>query len=88
MYLTQNPAQRLPNLLQRLVTENRGNYRVTPQQGCPRLPSSIQLREYQKLAVVNWFGNSGRGTLKMATGSGKTITALAIACELYQKIGL
>lgn len=88
MYLTQNPVKRLPNLLQLLVTENRGNYRVTPQQGCPRLPSSIQLREYQKLAVANWFSNSGRGTLKMATGSGKTITALAIACELYQKIGL
>ncbi|WP_144875833.1 DEAD/DEAH box helicase family protein, partial [Hyella patelloides] len=29
-----------------------------------------------------------RGTLKMATGSGKTIIALAIATELYQKIGL
>jgi superfamily II DNA or RNA helicase len=38
--------------------------------------------------VANWFAGSGRGTLKMATGSGKTITALAIATELYQKIGL
>jgi DNA phosphorothioation system restriction enzyme len=38
--------------------------------------------------VANWFANQGRGTLKMATGSGKTITALAIATELYQKIGL
>lgn len=88
MYLTQNSVQRLPNLLQLLVRENRGNYRVTPQPGCPRLPPSIQLREYQKQAVANWFGNAGRGTLKMATGSGKTIAALAIALELYQKIGL
>jgi DNA phosphorothioation system restriction enzyme len=38
--------------------------------------------------VASWFANNGRGTLKMATGSGKTITALAIASELYQKIGL
>ncbi|HEY9893430.1 MAG TPA: DNA phosphorothioation system restriction enzyme [Candidatus Sericytochromatia bacterium] len=52
------------------------------------MPSSIQLRHYQQQAVANWFANQGRGTLKMATGSGKTITALAIATELYQKIGL
>ncbi|MEO0513773.1 MAG: DEAD/DEAH box helicase family protein, partial [Planctomycetota bacterium] len=32
--------------------------------------------------------NKGRGTLKMATGSGKTITALAIAAELYEQIQL
>ncbi len=88
MYLTQNQTQRQPNLLQRLVKENRGNYRVTTQHGCPRIPLTIQLRQYQKQAVANWFINSGRGTLKMATGSGKTITALAIACELYEKIGL
>ncbi|WP_293041488.1 DNA phosphorothioation system restriction enzyme [Moorena sp. SIO1F2] len=56
--------------------------------GCPRIPPDIQLRQYQRQAVANWFAHRGRGTLKMATGSGKTITALAIATELYQKIGL
>ncbi len=54
----------------------------------PQIPPSLHLRPYQKQAVNNWFANRGRGTLKMATGSGKTITALAIATELYQKIGL
>lgn len=54
----------------------------------PRLPDSIQLRPYQQQAVKNWFANQGRGTLKMATGSGKTITALAIVTELYQCIDL
>jgi DNA phosphorothioation system restriction enzyme len=56
--------------------------------GCPQLPPYIQVRSYQQQAVDNWFANNGRGTLKMATGSGKTITSLLIACELYQKIGL
>ncbi|MEM7555860.1 MAG: DNA phosphorothioation system restriction enzyme [Cyanobacteria bacterium P01_A01_bin.84] len=71
------------------VGENRGSYQVRePLPGCPQIPPSLQLREYQKQAVNNWFANNGRGTLKMATGSGKTITALAIACELYQQIQL
>lgn len=52
------------------------------------MPPSLQLRQYQQVAVANWFANQGRGTLKMATGSGKTITALAIATELYNKINL
>jgi DNA phosphorothioation system restriction enzyme len=52
------------------------------------MPPTLQLRQYQRVAVANWFANNGRGTLKMATGSGKTITALAIATELYQKISL
>ncbi|MBE9186963.1 DNA phosphorothioation system restriction enzyme [Microcoleus sp. LEGE 07076] len=56
--------------------------------GFPKMPPSLQLRQYQQAAVDNWFANQGRGTLKMATGSGKTITALAIATELYQKINL
>ncbi|MBP0029695.1 DNA phosphorothioation system restriction enzyme [Roseofilum sp. Guam] len=54
----------------------------------PCIPDSIQLRPYQQQAVTNWFAHQGRGTLKMATGSGKTITALAIAVQLYQCIGL
>ncbi|MFM7602307.1 MAG: DNA phosphorothioation system restriction enzyme [Pseudanabaena sp.] len=61
---------------------------TTPNHEIPILPANLELRDYQKEAVANWFKNNGRGTLKMATGSGKTITALAIATELYQKIGL
>ncbi|MEG3858368.1 DNA phosphorothioation system restriction enzyme [Microcoleus sp. herbarium12] len=52
------------------------------------MPPSLQLRQYQQQAVDNWFANRGRGTLKMATGSGKTITALAIVTELYNQINL
>lgn len=69
------------------VAESKGSYQTTGV-GFPKIPSAIKLREYQHTAVVNWLNNKGRGTLKMATGSGKTITALAIATELYQKIGL
>jgi len=53
--------------------------------GTPKLPYWLTLRSYQEEAIANWFQNKGRGTLKMATGSGKTITALAIATKLYQK---
>jgi DNA phosphorothioation system restriction enzyme len=56
--------------------------------GCPKIPPYVRVRPYQQQAVDNWFANEGRGTLKMATGSGKTITSLLIACKLYQKIGL
>lgn len=71
------------------VREGKANYQtggLLP--GCPILPLSLQLRQYQRQAINSWFANNGRGTLKMATGSGKTITALAIACELYQQINL
>lgn len=54
----------------------------------PKMPSNLKLRAYQNQAINNWFANRGRGILKMATGTGKTITALAIATQLYQKIGL
>ncbi|MGB7439901.1 MAG: DEAD/DEAH box helicase family protein, partial [Coleofasciculaceae cyanobacterium] len=70
------------------VAEPGGNYQGQNSTGYPRIPPDIQLRQYQQQAVTNWFANQGRGTLKMATGSGKTITALAIATQLYQEIGL
>ena len=56
--------------------------------GTPAFPQDLHLRDYQDRAVANWLENKGRGTLKMATGSGKTIIALAIAVELYRQIGL
>ncbi|MBD2387760.1 DNA phosphorothioation system restriction enzyme [Cylindrospermum sp. FACHB-282] len=91
MYLTSKPVQQLPAFKLKLpfVGESKGSYRTQqPLPGCPIMPPCLQLRQYQQQAIAGWFANNGRGTLKMATGSGKTITALAIACELYQQIGL
>ncbi len=71
------------------VAESQISYQVNPvPPGCPQLPKQLQLRSYQQQAISNWFQNQGRGTLKMATGAGKTITALAIAHQLYQQIDL
>jgi superfamily II DNA or RNA helicase len=52
--------------------------------GEPRIPGGLDLREYQRAAVTSWFQNDGRGTLKMATGTGKTVTALAATAQLYR----
>ena len=52
-----------------------------------QIPSQIRLRPHQKEAVRQWFDAEGRGILEMATGSGKTITALACATKLYEIIG-
>ena len=54
----------------------------------PAIPDGIQLRDYQEEAIRNWFKNNGRGTFKMATGSGKTITALWLVVTLYEKFSL
>jgi DNA phosphorothioation system restriction enzyme len=48
------------------------------------IPSQLTLRPHQKQAIREWFSNSERGILEMATGSGKTITALAAATIFYQ----
>ena len=54
----------------------------------PAVPGSIVLRDYQEAARQQWFANHGRGVLKMATGSGKTITALSIAARLAEEVEL
>jgi superfamily II DNA or RNA helicase len=48
------------------------------------IPSSLEVRPYQREAVEAWLGHRGRGILKMATGTGKTKTALIGACQLAQ----
>lgn len=53
-----------------------------------RPPGSLTLRGYQVEAKKNWIRNNGRGILKMATGSGKTVTALSIAADLVRLINL
>ena len=50
-----------------------------PRSLLPELPEDKPLRDYQKNAVNAWLENELSGTFAMATGVGKTITALAAA---------
>ena len=51
----------------------------------PRIPAQITLRPYQEEAIVAWFAHGCRGLFEMATGTGKTITALAASARLYEQ---
>lgn len=48
----------------------------------PSIPDGVELRPYQKEAIQRWFSNNGRGLFEMATGTGKTFTALAALVKL------
>lgn len=67
--------------------ENSVSDKATPPFDClPSLPSFIgknkyQLRPHQKNALNEWVKNKYHGILKLATGAGKTITALH-ACTI------
>jgi superfamily II DNA or RNA helicase len=50
----------------------------------PDLSVPIELREYQSSAIEAWFGNNHVGLLEMATGTGKTITALSAAVRFVK----
>lgn len=51
-----------------------------------RRPPSLELRDYQKDAIRAWWSANGRGIWEMATGTGKTITALAAAAALWASL--
>lgn len=58
-----------------------------PPRRVPRIPDTYaQLRPHQEQAIEGWFANKGRGIYHMATGSGKTVTALATAVQLVEKL--
>lgn len=51
----------------------------------PRVP--IVVRPFQQEAIDKWKASGRRGILEMATGTGKTVTALAAAVDCYQELG-
>jgi superfamily II DNA or RNA helicase len=63
------------------VAEGKGFYLPVK----PMLPPSLELRDYQEQAIKAWFDHDCRGLLEMATGAGKTVTALAAAVKLYRR---
>ncbi|HRY51571.1 MAG TPA: DEAD/DEAH box helicase family protein [Candidatus Paceibacterota bacterium] len=75
--LTQHPQ---------LEERPRRDYRVELAPVAPgTIPASLTPREYQKEAMRAWLAAQGRGILAMATGAGKTLTALYLACKLLEK---
>jgi superfamily II DNA or RNA helicase len=54
----------------------------------PRFPYPTGAREYQKEAYNNWVNNDYSGIFAMATGTGKTITALNCLLNEYHKTGV
>lgn len=52
----------------------------------PSVPDGVKMREYQLAAISAWASHEYRGIFDMATGTGKTYTALAAIAHLYKKL--
>lgn len=66
------------------VQEHNGNFSTNPR-NLFVFPKGFELREYQKEAIRKWVNNGAKGILEMATGSGKTLTALYAAKLVSEK---
>ncbi len=54
-----------------------------PIQVGPMVPAYVQMREYQTDAIEEWIKHNFMGIFDMATGTGKTYTALAAIARLF-----
>jgi superfamily II DNA or RNA helicase len=54
----------------------------------PRFPHPSGPRAYQEVAYQKWLANNRRGVFAMATGTGKTITALNALLQQYRLHGV
>lgn len=50
------------------------------------VPETIELHEYQEKAIDTWMSKGCRGIFDMATGTGKTYTALGALAKLSEKL--
>lgn len=55
----------------------------TEPKNCPVVPLNVILRDYQLEAIETWAQKNYRGIFDMATGTGKTFTALAAVTKLF-----
>ncbi|MDD4508177.1 MAG: DEAD/DEAH box helicase family protein [Eubacteriaceae bacterium] len=65
-----------------VIKEKTNNYKARPKKGEPFIPDFIQLYDYQIEAIKKWEENDYCGIFDMATGTGKTFTALAAITRL------
>ncbi|NGZ74991.1 DEAD/DEAH box helicase family protein [Saccharibacillus alkalitolerans] len=77
-YRTSQYAERDPEIEVTHVDINKSNLNT------PRMPENLEIRDYQKEAIKSWFRNECKGLLEMATGTGKTITAITAVTKLWE----
>jgi len=69
------------------VAEEQFLYTTQAGQAGPHIPTDVRLHDYQLEAVDNWEAKGFQGIFDMATGTGKTFTALAAVARLYERMG-
>jgi DNA phosphorothioation system restriction enzyme len=86
------PTDKLVAKFIEITEQHERPYKIKlPSTSNPQIPSRFlnkagKLRQHQELAIAAWFKNNGRGIFQMATGSGKTVTALAVASKLTELV--
>lgn len=70
------PSLELYEKVKRFTDSSLGEYQRA------QFEQKVKLRPYQTQAIESWGNNNGRGIFQMATGSGKTFTALATIKKL------
>lgn len=65
-------------------TESNDESFATKADNGPHIPSKVKMRPYQIEAINSWAEKDYRGIFDMATGTGKTYTALAAIATLYK----
>ena len=73
-----------PYLNDLIVHEEKEVYKIAT---TPKFPYPAGPRGYQELAFENWIANDKKGIFSMATGTGKTITALNCLYNEYLQSG-
>lgn len=66
------------------MTNNDGVQHISDDEKAIYLPADFTIRKYQELAINEWRNNNFCGIYDMATGTGKTLTALASIERLYR----
>lgn len=61
------------------------DFQYSTENDLPHFPFSQGPREYQEIAYKNWKQNNNKGIFAMATGTGKTITALNCVLNEYKQ---
>lgn len=81
--------QEIKNNISNLLTKykNELERKITIIKKEPRFPFSEGPRDYQNDAYNNWIANDKKGIFAMATGTGKTITALNCLLSEYKDLG-